>query len=93
MPTPTPPKKDSKENRMTVDINQDSEGFSEGFMSWFEAEAKVLEGHRVSRASWDTTAYIYMGQDDILHLYRDGRDYTLLVSRFDMEADDWIIYK
>ena len=64
-------------------------------MTFPEAIKKVIEGQAITRLSWGDNGHYGMLKNNILCLFRDGKDgdtfYSWIVNDGDLLATDWVV--
>lgn len=60
-------------------------------LSFSQAIDEIMAGKKVTRLEWDTNDEYCFEQGEMLSIYRNGKVHQWLVSRGDIEANDWYV--
>ena len=69
----------------------DVEPKDDNCFTFSKAIIQISEGKKVARRDWPEGFYIYLGKEYLMLRKPDKRDYQMLTSVEDIEADDWYI--
>jgi hypothetical protein len=61
-------------------------------MTFGEAIQQALSNKRISRKAWGTNQEYGHFVGDFLHIFKDGKDHTWIISKGDVCEEDWISF-
>ena len=57
--------------------------------NFFGALMDMVAGKKITKVEWDNVEEYGFMKDEILHIHRNGKDHGWLVSRADIEGEDF----
>ena len=76
----------------TQSLSGNKEGDKEELFDFPTAMKKVLEEKKISKKEWkNTKVYGKMKEERLILHKEDGKDYAWIISRGDLEGEDWFI--
>lgn len=60
-------------------------------LDFYAAVKEVVSGKKVARKEWEEVCFCFL-KEDILCIYRDGRDHQWIINLGDLGAKDWFVF-